>query len=509
MSRQRLYRFVFTLVSILSCTLLLLQVVDASSIDDLVAQGDEALSMGENEQAIASYEKAVEILPKLSKTEAPLVTVISLFTNLATAFSSEGRNEPAADAYQKALLAYSEGIDAISDQPEKEEATFIAAQSAFFLGMVYQDMGQPRDAIDAYRYTTTLDPLQWASFANLGSVYQDNLANYDEALAAYNEAYAVLTGPTEPTDPPEEPQFILSELQYRIGLCLTSQPDRRCAVQNDQGDAVPGDCRELAAHAFSLAVQYNADNAAAKHMLASLTADATIPRADTEYVQNLFDNYAENFEHSLVQELGYNGYERLRRGYDRFMTRLNRRNEVVDLVVDAGCGTGLVGEQFRNVSQRLIGVDLSASIIEQGAKTRPGLYDETRVGDVMMIFSELAGSISLILAGDSYIYFGDLMPLFQSMYEGLQSGGYAAFTLENVSAETEETLAESKPTWRWQLTASGRFAHRRSYVEAVSQENQLKVAHYEPLDDFRFEHGVGVRGHLFILEKPRTTKEEL
>jgi hypothetical protein len=51
-----------------------------------------------------------------------------------------------------------------------------------------------------------------------------------------------------------------------------------------------------------------------------------------------------SFEHSLVVELGYNGFERLRRGFDR---AFGGRDHVptFPLVVDAGCGTGLVGEQ--------------------------------------------------------------------------------------------------------------------------------------------------------------------
>ena len=106
------------------------------------------------------------------------------------------------------------------------------------------------------------------------------------------------------------------------------------------------------------------------------------------------------------------------------------------LVIDAGCGTGLVGEQFRNVSQHLIGVDLSAAIINEAAKARPGLYDETRVGDVTQVYRDVK-PISLIIAGDSYIYFGDLNELFASMKEGLVDGGFAAFTLENVSKENE------------------------------------------------------------------------
>jgi predicted TPR repeat methyltransferase len=68
---------------------------------------------------------------------------------------------------------------------------------------------------------------------------------------------------------------------------------------------------------------------------------------------------------------------------------------------------------------------------------RPTLYNETKVGDVTEVFQEMK-PIDLIIAADSYIYFGDLNPLFQSMNEGLRDGGYIAFTLENPSKEYEE-----------------------------------------------------------------------
>lgn len=84
-----------------------------------------------------------------------------------------------------------------------------------------------------------------------------------------------------------------------------------------------------------------------------------------------------------------------------------------------------------------MGVDLSEAILEKAAQTRPGLYDETVVGDVTAIFRQKY-PISLIIAGDSYIYFGDLDPLFESMQAGLMELGYAAFTLENVNADYED-----------------------------------------------------------------------
>ena len=98
------------------------------------------------------------------------------------------------------------------------------------------------------------------------------------------------------------------------------------------------------------------------------------------------------------------------------------------------------GNQFRNVSQYLIGADLSASIIQEAQKLRPNLYDDIYVGDVTDLFKRHHDSISLIVAADSFIYFGDLVPLFQSISKGLMSNGdgVIAFTLENVSIENEE-----------------------------------------------------------------------
>jgi predicted TPR repeat methyltransferase len=80
---------------------------------------------------------------------------------------------------------------------------------------------------------------------------------------------------------------------------------------------------------------------------------------------------------------------------------------------------------------------LSPSIIEEAVKARPDLYDETKVGDVTEIFQEMK-PIDLIIAADSYIYFGDLNPLFKAMSEGLNDNGIVAFTLENPPEEYEE-----------------------------------------------------------------------
>jgi predicted TPR repeat methyltransferase len=176
--------------------------------------------------------------------------------------------------------------------------------------MVLQDENNPKQAVEAYGYAVVLDPLNWAALANLGSVLHDQLSNHDEAVQAYNKAYEILTERfDEATDPPGEPRFILSQLQYRIGLCLNHDVSRKCAVMtppsSSEADSDEGtntqensnhqevSCKEMATHAFSLAVQYDPENESAKHMLATITADATMKRASNTYVKSLFDDYAQ------------------------------------------------------------------------------------------------------------------------------------------------------------------------------------------------------------------------
>lgn len=248
--------------------------------DDYLAQGDQALAQGSYSDALANYEEGV----KLVSDDDSLETELSLYTNMGTALSSVGRDEEASRVYEKAVTVYREKIDDIVEASHQADCKAIVAQAAFFLGMVYQDLDQPRDAADAYTFAGSLDPLHWASFANLGSVLHDSLARHRQAVEAYNKAYTILTEQyNECTDPPQEPRYILGQLQYRIGLCISHDPTQRCAVVDNPDQEIS--CSELAANAFSMALEFDETNESARHMLASVTADATMKRASNEYVK--------------------------------------------------------------------------------------------------------------------------------------------------------------------------------------------------------------------------------
>ena len=290
-----------------------------------------------------------------------------------------------------------------------------------------------QNAARAYAAATQLDPFHWSSFANMGSVLADvglefNLGLYEEGIMAYQKAIDILTGSGSgddekkkigrPTDPPENVREVVGELHYRIGLCLVpflfshnpkfvgDYNEMKCTLNiGPASKPTTRSCMELSAYQFNNALQYNPAHEEANNALTMVTADAVFGMStDPNKVKSLFEDYAKDFEHSLVDELGYNAFDRMRRGFDRAMKSKGHgdRNSF-PLVVDAGCGTGLAGEVFRNISQTLVGVDLSPTIIKLAEQSRPNLYDDLRTGDIKEILREYEQKVSLLVAADTFI----------------------------------------------------------------------------------------------------------
>eukprot|EP00984_Skeletonema_dohrnii_P007754 scaffold2857_cov104-Skeletonema_dohrnii-CCMP3373.AAC.8 len=517
-----------------------------------LVEGNKALQVaevGKLEEAIEAYKQGVETLPaecdkSLDKKQAQII--LSLHTQLGQALSYAGDLQSAIDSFRSACICQREW----SEGGKNEALNQLASKAYFSLGMAYQESAssatdevkqreQLELSVRAYGHATKLDPLYWSSYANLGVILADvgqdgngnkvkSLEMYEEGILAYQKAIDILTGAdgsnSIPTDPPENIREVVAELQYRIGLCLvpylfSPDSDNETDGEDNEKDCtltidskpITRSCLELAAYQFNRAAQYDALHVGAQNALVLVTADASFGMStDVKKVEALFEDYASNFESSLVDELGYNAFHRMRRGFDRALAQENEATEKKFLkVVDAGCGTGLAGVEFRNISQSLIGIDLSPKIIEHAKTKRPGLYDSFQTGDINPILRDYAEQpISLLVAADTFIYFNDLTDLFASMKDGIEEGGYAVFSLENVSEESEARLNAIVPEWRWQLTPSGRVAHRKEYVEDIAKANSFQTILYDKLDNFRAEKGEGVRGHLFVLRKDSSRKKD-
>lgn len=167
------------------------------------------------------------------------------------------------------------------------------------------------------------------------------------------------------------------------------------------------------------------------------------------YVARLFDDYAPRFDRHLRDELAYRGPERIDEAIEAAAP--GRR---FALALDLGCGTGLAAPLLRRRAERLVGVDLSAGMVEKAEAT--GLYESAHVGEVVGFLSEFdAQGADLVVAADMLVYLGDLAPLFSAVSRAFEPEGLFVFSVESQDGDG------------FRLQSTMRFTHSRAYVEAA------------------------------------------
>ncbi|MDH4322260.1 MAG: methyltransferase domain-containing protein, partial [Desulfobulbaceae bacterium] len=202
-----------------------------------------------------------------------------------------------------------------------------------------------------------------------------------------------------------------------------------------------------------------------------------------EYVRSLFDDFSERFDQRLLAELEYKVPEALRWMLDT----LPAAPELFANVIDLGCGTGLSGITFRDVAERMTGVDLSTGMIEVAAKK--DLYDRLETCDIKDFLAESNEVYDLFVAADVLIYLGDLTSFFAAVSGKAAPGSYLLFSTESCDAED------------FVLQPSGRYAHARSYIESLAAAHGFEVAACMT-DGIRKERGEWIMGDLFALRLP-------
>lgn len=172
-----------------------------------------------------------------------------------------------------------------------------------------------------------------------------------------------------------------------------------------------------------------------------LAAHGVIPdlRPAPEYVEALFDDYAPRFETSLVKKLGYRTPERIAEAIrtvmaDRGIVRFAR-------TIDLGCGTGLMGEEMTELTDRLDGVDLSGRMLAEAR--RKGIYDRLVQAELIGFLGDERESADLLVAADVFNYVGDLEPPLSAARKVLAAGGLVAFSLETHGEHDAVKLAQS------------------------------------------------------------------
>ena len=162
-----------------------------------INKGETLSSMGKYEEAIKTYDKALEVLPQSA----------DLWCSRGFALSDSNKNEDAIAAFDKAIEIKSNFADAwngkgiVFANMERYEEAIDAYNKAIVIrpkfvfawnnkGFALADQGKCEEAIEAYDEAIRLDPKLAFAWCNKGSAL-DNQGKLDRAIEAYNEAIEI------------------------------------------------------------------------------------------------------------------------------------------------------------------------------------------------------------------------------------------------------------------------------------------------------------------------------
>jgi predicted TPR repeat methyltransferase len=134
-------------------------------------------------------------------------------------------------------------------------------------------------------------------------------------------------------------------------------------------------------------------------------------------------------------------------------------------ILDAGCGTGLVGILVRDLANRLDGIDMSSAMLEKAREK--DTYDHTYLGDLLSFMVDNANSYDVITCAATLIHFGDLTPVFHAAASSLRDNGLFVFTLfANDGGHNNQEVVVHQNSF---LAKGGCYAHSSSYVSRLAE----------------------------------------
>jgi predicted TPR repeat methyltransferase len=237
--------------------------------------------------------------------------------------------------------------------------------------------------------------------------------------------------------------------------------------------------------AFSHYIKLNGPDMSVSHIINSLSGKQT-ERAPVEYVEKLFDGFSEYFEEHLIDELEYD--------VPAQMLELLEQQSVLStlgsaMVLDLGCGSGLVGQLIAPTCAAVDGVDLSQVMLDK-AKEKC-VYRQVFKGDIVdyLQFGKDSEYYSLIVAANVFIYLGVLEPLFDTLVDS-----------KILSDETTFIFSvESTNVANCRFLPSGRYSHSESYIEGLCQSHGFSIVSKKEIV-IRKEHGHALDGFIFLIQ---------
>ena len=376
--------------------------------------------LGRLKEAEVSYKKAIELKPDYAEAHS----------NLAIILKEQSRLKEAEACYRQAIKL----------KPDYAEAHYN-------MGNTLKELGRLEEAEASYVQAITLKPDYVKAYNNLGVMLQEQ-GKLDEAEVSYKKAITL------------KPDY--ADFYANLGNTLRDQDKLLEAKLN-----------------YKKAIELKGDSKKFKHIFDALTGKTT-NFAPREYVEVLFDNYAINFENSLVNKLEY-------KIPNKIVEMIVAKNPNIQLgsVLDLGCGTGLIGDEIKKYCSNLEGVDLSKLMLEKASAKN--IYDKLEHKDIVEYLSTEDLDFNYFISSDVFVYVGNLSEIFRLIKSRNKSKGKFVFSTEHTDRDG------------FFLEQTGRYSHSKKYIESLCNKFGYKLSHFEVVN-LRKNKNKFIIGGLYFLD---------
>ena len=143
-----------------------------------------------------------------------------------------------------------------------------------------------------------------------------------------------------------------------------------------------------------------------------------------EELEELYKVWADNYDHDVVEVIGYVGHSITTELLMKYVDNSKAK------ILDAGCGTGLVGEvlherKFKNI----IGIDFSQTMLDQALKKN--VYQSLALSDLTEKLAFKDNTFDAIVCAGTFTC-GHIGPeAFLEFIRVTKTGGYISFTVRD------------------------------------------------------------------------------
>lgn len=454
------------------------------------------------DEALASFDQALAIRPQFPDA----------LNNRGNALRSLNRHEEALANFERALALRPDYAEALNNR-----------------GNALQALDRYGEALVSFERALTVKPDFADAWNNRGNILQA-LDRHEEALASFDRAIAIKPDYAEAhhnrgTALAERRKFDEAQLEYEKALVL--RPDYADALTSlgllhlgqgrrdeavaaaEAADRLSGKLSAPDSH-YSLGVllaRCGLAEAARKHIQTYLERDPKDRKGGRMLLAGLgFGAIPERAPDTLIDSV----YARRAASWDQraaagarsyrgdalvasMLERLAGQGAGLE-ILDAGCGTGLVGARIKHRAARLDGIDMSAAMLAQAEKKT--LYDNLYRGDLVSLMAGRESRYDAIASAATLIHFGELRPAFEAAATALRDGGLFVFTL--FAGEDAGSIAVHPVPG---LAQGGCYVHGREYVARTAEAANFRVESIEDEIHEYLDDGTAVTGLVVALRR--------